>query len=163
MLESIASSEADLFNLALGNENKKISMNIETVNNGQSSSILEPELHLKQYPHIIFNNKIQVDMMKLDDLMIFYKSNSKNKSKNFNLINIDVQGYELEVFKGAENTLNNIDYIISEVNRDYIYKNCALVNELDDFLNNYGFERKETSWDGNTWGDAFYIKNKYEK
>jgi hypothetical protein len=31
-------------------------------------------------------------------------------------------------------------------------------DELDDFLNNYGLRRVETSWDGITWGDAFYAK-----
>ena len=35
-----------------------------------------------------------------------------------------------------------------------------MVNELDDFLKKYNFKRVETTWDGNTWGDAFYIKNK---
>ena len=47
---------------------------------------------------------------------------------------------------------------MTEVNRDEVYKNCARVEQLDEFLLTYGFERVETTWDGETWGDAFYIK-----
>ena len=78
---------------------------------------------------------------------------------DYNFINIDVQGYELEVFKGGKDTLNNIDYITTEVNRDEVYKDCAKIEELDTYLGDYGFQRVETTWDGGTWGDAFYIKN----
>jgi hypothetical protein len=94
--------------------------------------------------------------------MSAYHSKNENKNKKFNFINIDVQGYELEVFKGAKNYLNEINYIIAEVNKDYVYENCALVNEIDDFLSQFNFKRTETSWDGVTWGDAFYIKNHIE-
>jgi hypothetical protein len=76
----------------------------------------------------------------------------------YNFINIDVQGYELEVFKGGSEYLNSVDYIMTEVNRDEVYKGCPMVEELDEFLKPYGFERVETTWDGITWGDAFYVK-----
>ena len=89
-------------------------------------------------------------MEKLDDIDITFE--------HYNLINIDVQGYELNVFCGAKKVLEKIDYIISEVNRADLYKNCTKVEELDLFLKTYGFERVETSWVGNTWGDALYIK-----
>jgi len=81
-----------------------------------------------------------------------------DKETNYNFINIDVQGYELEVFKGGKKTLESIDYIMTEVNRDEVYKNCPRIEELDTYLSTYGFERVETTWDGGTWGDAFYIK-----
>jgi hypothetical protein len=74
------------------------------------------------------------------------------------MINIDVQGYELEVFKGAEKTLEHIDYIISEINRDDVYKNCAKINELQFFLSRFGFKLVEENWLGGIWGDGFFIK-----
>jgi FkbM family methyltransferase len=141
-----------LVNSALGNIIGEIEMNVETANQGQSSSILEPMVHLKQYPHITFNNKVTVPITKLDAFL-------EEKDK-FNMINIDVQGYELEVFKGGESFLHHIDYIMTEVNRDEVYKNCPRIEEIDSYLNFYGFKRVETTWDGGTWGDAFYIKNK---
>lgn len=156
VLEKNVGSKAMLVNKALGNENKKIMMNVETANQGMSSSILQPNIHLLQYPHIRFETQIEVDMVKLDD---FIESESIEIS-NYNLINIDVQGYELEVFRGGEKVLENIDYIITEVNRDIVYENNALIQDLDEFLSKFGFERLETTWDGITWGDAFYIKTK---
>jgi FkbM family methyltransferase len=135
---------------ALGNETKKVQMFVETANNSQSSSILEPVLHLKQYPHIKFESTEEVEMIRLDDFEF-------NK-QNFNFINIDVQGYELEAFKGSKEVLNNIDYIMCEINRDEVYKNCAKINELKDFLSPYGFVLVEETWDGGTWGDGFFIK-----
>lgn len=151
-LKNNVGDKAKLFNIALGNMVGEIEMNVETANQGQSSSILEPHIHLRQYPHITFNKKIKVNIDKLDSFL--------DEKDGYNFINIDVQGYELEVFKGAENFLNNIDYIMTEVNRDEVYVNCAKIEELDDYLKNYGFSRVETTWDGGTWGDAFYIKNK---
>jgi len=140
------------YKIALGNENKKIEMFVEEANMGQSSSILKPVLHLTQYPHIKFNTTEIVDMKRLDDVDI--------KINNFNFINIDVQGYELEVFKGSTETLKNIDYIMSEINRDEVYENCAKISELVEFLNPYGFELVEQDWAGHTWGDGLFIKIK---
>ncbi len=139
-------------NIALGNMTGEIEMNVESANSGMSSSILDPDVHLKQYPWITFNSKVKVKIDKLDEIM------KNHPEEQYNFICIDVQGYELEVFKGAINYLNNIDYIITEVNRDEVYKNCARVEQLDEFLKVYNFERVETNWVGGVWGDAFYVK-----
>ena len=71
---------------------------------------------------------------------------------------MDVQGYELEVLKGATESLKHIDYLMCEVNRAEVYEECCMIDELDSFLSNYNFKRVETTWDGITWGDAFYVK-----
>jgi FkbM family methyltransferase len=139
-----------IHNIALGNEEKEIKMYVESKNKGQSSSILKPSIHLKQYPHIVFDEEEIVSMNKLDNISF--------DREYFNMINIDVQGYELEVFKGGVNTLETVDYIMTEVNRAEVYENCPLIEELDDFLNKFNFTRVETTWDGVTWGDALYIK-----
>ena len=138
------------FNIALGNENKEVEMFVESVNKGMSSSVLEPDLHLKQYPKIKFDKKETVQMCILDDIVI-------DRSK-YNFINIDVQGYELEVFKGAVKTLKTIDYIYTEVNFQHLYKDCCLVEELDAFLKKFGFLRILTDSSNRTWGDALYKK-----
>ena len=135
-------------NKALGNYNGIAVLNLAS--NGQSSSLLEPALHKKQYPKITFKETIDVEIARLDDIL-------EDKEK-YNLISIDVQGYELEVFKGAVKTLEGIDYIISEVNRKELYEDCVQVDELDKFLWEFDFVRGETKWAGKSWGDAFYIK-----
>ena len=151
-LKNNIGDKAILFNTALGNIEGEIEMFIETANEGQSSSVLRPEYHLVKYPYISFTGKEKVKITKLDNF-IEYKD-------NFNFINIDVQGYELEVFKGSVNYLKSIDYITTEVNKAKLYEDCALIEDLDTFLSEHGFSRVETEWfyDHN-WGDAFYIKN----
>ena len=158
-LKEKLNGKAILINKALGNTEGKITMNVETANQGQSNSILKPALHLSQYPHIKFEDTVEVEITKLDTFMNVSNSYGfMSQVPKYNMINIDVQGYELEVFKGAEKTLNNIDYIFTEVNRDVVYYQCAFVDDLDNYLATFGFKRVETNWAGNTWGDAFYVK-----
>jgi len=140
----------ETYNMALGNETGTKDMFIETANQGMSCSLLEPGHHLIQYPGISFPKKEKVDIDKLDNI-------SFDRAK-FNMINIDVQGYELEVFKGATETLKTIDYIYTEVNFVEMYKNCCIIEELDAFLKDFGFERVLTDASPKTWGDALYIK-----
>ena len=132
---------------ALGNFDGEIQMYVST-NKAQSSSILEPLYHLTQYPNILFNTKEIVQIKKLDN--IYYNTD------RYNLLIIDAQGYELEILKGCSKNLNHIDYIITEVNREFLYKDCALIQDIDNFLQD--FKRVETKWCGRTWGNALYIK-----
>lgn len=140
-----------LINKAAGDENTTLDMFVETVNEGQSNSLLEPDVHLNQYPHIQFPQRETVEVIKLDDLDVF--------DDKYNFINMDVQGYELKVLQGAKEKLNHIDCIISEINRGELYKGCAKVWELEEFLKPYGFEMVESHWfqDG-LWGDGFFVK-----
>lgn len=136
--------------VALGNDNKKVLMNVSD-NEGQSSSVLNPKVHLTAHPEVSFIGTEEVEMKKLDD----YNYN------DYNMMVIDVQGYELEVFRGGVKTLENIDYIFCEVNRDEVYEGNAKIEEIDNFLLKQGFERVEVEWYySQVFGDAFYIRNK---
>jgi FkbM family methyltransferase len=151
LVENVGVS-AKTYKMALGSEEKEIDMFVESNNMGMSSSILKPKHHLIQYPHITFDKTEKVLMDRLDNIDFDRES--------FNFINIDVQGYELEVFKGAVETLEKIDYIISEINNTDLYENGAMIQDLCDFLGKFGFVLVEQNWVGQTWGDGFFIKNK---
>ena len=114
-----------------------------------SSSILEPKEHLNYHKHVTFEGFEEIVVKKFSDLNI----------QNIDYLNIDVQGYELEVLKGFD-TLDEIKYIKTEVNRKELYKDCVLVKDLDKYLKKYNFLRVETIWWAKTipWGDAFYLK-----
>jgi hypothetical protein len=71
---------------------------------------------------------------------------------------MDVQGFELEVLKGGKQTLDQVDYVYTEVNRDEVYEDNVYIEELDVFLSD--FSRVETEWTGETWGDALYIRKR---
>ena len=144
--------EVKLRNIALGNTTGTVEMYLE--DRGLSSSILEPAYHLEQYPQIEFNNKAEVEITRLDD--------EEFDRNDYNFINVDVQGYELEVLKGATKTLEHIDLVLSEVNKEELYKGCPRIEDIDSFLSDFGFQRIVEYWqqDGGTWGDALYLKNK---
>ena len=137
------------YNFALGNENKTIDIYTNINNNNMSSSILEPKDHLYFHKEVIFDGLEEIELKKFNTLRI----------DNVDYLNIDVQGFELEVLKGFDN-LDEIKYIKTEVNRKELYKNCVLINELDKFLKKFNFIRVKTVWWQLTvpWGDAFYIK-----
>tara|TARA_R100000008_G_C3542467_1_gene145582 strand:+ start:166 stop:822 length:657 start_codon:yes stop_codon:yes gene_type:complete len=146
-------------NVALGHRDEEKTMYVETANRGMSCSLLKPKMHLELYPHITFDSEVKVNQTFLDK----YVLENNIDLDMFNFINIDVQGYELEVFKGAMETLTEIDYIYTEVNTDEIYEDCTKIEQLDEFLGNlYNFERVETKFIGGkgagTWGDALYVK-----
>ena len=125
--------------------------------NGQSSSILKLGTHAKRYPHIVYNSSFTAETKLLSDFIYNYDI-------SYNFLNLDIQGAELKALKGMEGYLLNVDYIYTEVNSEYVYENCAIVTEIDDYLMRFGFIRAETAWyseDGRTshgWGDAFYIR-----
>jgi len=143
-------SNYQLFPIALGNKNMIHTIHLSDTNDGQSSSLLEPLLHKKVQPEIEFNNNTEIKVKKFSSLGL----------KDVNFLIMDVQGYELEVLKGFGNCINSVEYIFTEVNRDYLYEDNVLINELDEFLKKNGFIRIWTSWRtaDMPWGDAFYVK-----
>ncbi len=142
-------TDVNCYNVALGSCQAVLPLFVENSNEGQSNSLLKPKLHVQQYPSIMFTETVNVQVTTLD---------SYNFNNTHNFLNMDVQGYELEVLKGSTQTLQNVQCILSEVNRAELYQDCCFVDDLDNFLKEYNFERVETNWLGNTWGDAFYIK-----
>lgn len=125
-------------------------------NNKQSSSLKELDYHLIAHPNVSVSKTIEIDTITMVDAVKKYKININN----YDFINIDTQGSELEILKGFNNLLNNIMYIYSEINVKPLYKDIALIDELDKFLFSKGFKRVETSIHQDAgWGQALYIKN----
>lgn len=136
-------------------ENAVVSDCVESVvfhraDNGQSSSFLDFGTHMIQHPGTHYVSEFKATTQRLDSILEKY-------TIPFNFVNLDIQGTELRALKGMESYLSSIQYIYTEVNSDHVYKDCCLITELDDYLDQFGFKRVETSWCGR-WGDAFYVK-----
>lgn len=138
-----------LFNCACGEADYEAIMYTGSQNQGQSNSLLKMDKHLQIHPGITLPTTELVQVKRLDSLGLAHKG--------YQLLTLDVQGYEGHVIRGAEQTLKQINYIYSEINKKTVYENCTLVDELDLLL--HEFERVETgNWVGDAWTDAFYCR-----
>jgi FkbM family methyltransferase len=140
--------DAKALTFAAGDEEKMITLH-KSNNGSQSSSILELGTHLQQHPEVHYVEDIAVPMMRLETYSPHFEG--------CDFLNMDIQGAELLALKGLGDKIKNFKWAYLEVNRDYVYKNCPLVEEIDNYLSVFGFRRVETKWVGN-WGDALYIK-----
>lgn len=138
-----------LFNVACGDTEGEQVMYTGSQNQGQSNSLLQMDKHLRIHPGITLPTTELVTVKKLDSLGLAHKG--------YQLLVCDCQGFEGRVIKGATETLKQINYVYSEVNKDSVYRGCTLIDELDELLSD--FKRVATGeWVGNAWTDAFYIR-----
>ncbi len=140
-----------IYNFGLGSSHEFSSMYISN-NEGQSSSFFKPKVHLIEHPEVEFRKGEEIFEVKvLDELKI----------KKIDFLNIDTQGYEMNVLQGSVSLLErDVKYIILEINKKELYEGCPLVKDIDSFLKIYNFVRTDTHFwmDSHSWGDAFYIK-----
>ena len=80
-------------------------------------------------------NKGHIHMVALDDLDL----------KDVNLIKIDVEGYEMQVLKGAEKLIQTVDYIMIELNNN-TKKYGSSNAEVERHLLTAGFRELMSHW-----------------
>ena len=122
----------------------------------QCSSLLPLGRHLEYYPEIVETRTIDVRAWTLDDLI----AQLGIHPGRFNLLNIDIQGAELQALKGARRLLASIEAINVEVNFEELYDGCAQIEDIDQLLSEHGFRRVATSCPFHpSWGDSFYLRS----
>lgn len=136
----------------LDQDHRQVSFMI--TNNGQSSSVLEFGTHQADYPGIVETKRITLPSKTIKTL--YQEHNLDPKAYNF--YNLDIQGVELAALKGAEDLLNHVDYIYTEINIQEVYKGGTLLHDLDEYLQGRGFQRSQTKMTPYGWGDAFYTR-----
>jgi FkbM family methyltransferase len=153
--ENIADEHNIVVNAVVSDrDNESVVFNI--ANNGQSSSLLELGIHKHLFQDIAYVQSEIHTTRTLESIL----TQQKISPSELDFINLDIQGAELMALQGlGEKFLNTVPAIYTEINTDYVYKNCALVGEIDDFLETYGFHRFETQmWGDHPWGDALYLR-----
>jgi len=123
-------------------------------NDGMSSSLLWPKEHIWKHPGVGFGESIQVSTITLDTLI----KEQGIDIGDYNTIVMDIQGAELLALHGMTRTLPHMDVVYTEVNFISMYEGCGLVDEVDEFLSDYGFRRILTHSTGLGWGDALYCR-----
>lgn len=149
--------EQEYYNLCLSDVSDEI-VSFNIANNGQSSSILEFGKHAELYPHIKYTNKIEMKTTRFDE----FAKNKKIELALYDFVNLDIQGAELKALKGFGDIFSthpHIRAIYTEINTDEIYKDCAKVENIDEYLQQFGFQRVATRMEpGAGWGDALYLR-----
>lgn len=130
---------------------REVTFNI--TNNGQSSSILELGTHSKHHPHVTVIKTEKHITKNIIDIAIEYKLDFSK----YNFWNFDIQGAELRALKGAGELIKYAKVLYLEVNSEHLYKDCALIGEIDEYVAQYGFKRIAVNMTEYCWGDAIYL------
>jgi FkbM family methyltransferase len=99
------------------------------------------------YEHVA---EIEVPTTTLDKIV-------EDKSK-YNFLNMDVEGAELMVLRGATEVLKHMECIMLETQDKIRFEGSCTRQELVEFLDGYGFELKEYHDTGKEWGDCLFLK-----
>lgn len=128
-------------------------LSVFRASNDQSSSLLAPDLHLSVYPAISFLKDARIRTSRLDSIL--------PSTVRFDFINFDIQGAELRALRGLGDHLEQVRWAYLEVNIRRLYKDSAIVEEVDGFMLERGFIRIATRMAGaEGWGDALYVNTR---
>ena len=140
------------------------------------NSFLEIDTHSKVFQeqvHRKVNQALEKEVRKEEVKLISLDIYCKQKNiENINIVKIDVQGFEVEVLKGAEELIkeNRIDVFIIEITFDEIYGKGTSFYDIEKRLIPFGYKLwdishiyKDLNKNRTNWVDAIYIKkNLYE-
>ncbi|MCB9079356.1 MAG: FkbM family methyltransferase [Anaerolineaceae bacterium] len=125
-----------IFSTALGSQPGVLPLNVSKF--APASSFLQPTVEcLSEFPGTDVIRTIDVEINRLDD---FVRQPDLGFAPHNNyLLKIDVQGYEMEVVKGAVGIYDRISTIVCELNIAHIYENQRPFEELFTFLREFNF------------------------
>lgn len=132
-LEENVNNIPDVFleKCALGNKAEVIKMHVAS--NSDSSSFLPLTENIRNEFGQVQTDEVGIEVVRLDDYI-------RTKGiRTPDVIKIDVQGFELEVLKGATTILSHAKYLIIEVSFIELYEFQPLFSEVTAFLRDHGF------------------------
>mgnify|MGYP003392528267 CR=1 FL=1 len=162
-VEMNARKSAELIGRFRGDESQRVinaaawdksgeTIRIHNASNVQSSSLLAPHLHLQMHPEVSFDMGEEVVTTRLDEIL--------DTNTSYDFVNMDIQGAELRALAGMGLFLQQASWVYLEVNTEELYRDCALLPDVDKFLNQQGFIRIATKILPQAWGDAIYLNEK---
>src|SRR6185312_952684 len=141
------------FRLALSNKNGEQELYVSSGASIGSSSLLKPGTHLQDHPDVLFNEKIKVTTITLDEWA------EQNGIKSVDFLWMDLQGFELEVLKESKIIFRTVKVVHMEVSTKNTYEGVTLYPETKLWMENNGFyvdqEAIPKGWD---MGNVLFIR-----
>jgi len=122
-------------------------LTLHVASNGHSSSVYPMGLHTIRHPDVHTVGTLQTEGFRLDSLPFLP-----------DMLNLDIQGAELEALKGAVGLLGGVRWVYTEVSSEELYVGQSLVPELDRWLGERKFVQVAAEWTDRGWGDALYVR-----
>jgi FkbM family methyltransferase len=153
LLSSISGGR--LVRAAVGSAPGEVGLNC--TGNTKMSSVLRPQPGIEgSYPDgdYAVMQKLKVPVVRLDDVLA--------PDMRIGLLKIDVQGYEMEVLRGAPRTLQQAKALLVEVNYAPHYEGAVSFDDVHTFLRSAGFQLHGISAPYGDesrplWADAMYV------
>ncbi len=150
-----------LVRAAVGSASGEVELNC--TGNTKMSSVLRPQSGIEgSYPDGDYAvvQKLKVPVVRLDDILA--------PDTRIGLLKIDVQGYEMEVLRGAPCTLGQTQALLVEINYAPHYEGAVSFDEVHTFLRNAGFQLHGISAPYGDerrplWADAMYVAKAVRK
>ena len=147
-----------LFQMALGSEKKQTKINI--THRITSSSLLQ--INTSEFKDDYMSKQLVPEREQLIEVNTV--DSLVEEGQKVLVLKLDVQGYELEVLKGAKTTLKNTCLVMAEFQNHKLYEGAPMYYDLDKFLRENNFtlmqfipslseKQKQLEW------DAIYINN----
>lgn len=146
-----------LFQAAVGASAGELIINF--TGDSKMSSALKPKSEVSaayQAHDFEIKEKLTVSVVTLDETL--------PADAEIGLLKVDVQGFEMEVFRGAEQTLARSRAVLLEVNYVQHYEGGATFDVMFEFLRERGFRIHGISApygggpEGPLWADAMFVK-----
>jgi FkbM family methyltransferase len=122
-----------------------------------SGSIHKPVDQLKGWPHIVFDDSVEVETRTLDSFC------KEHDIRHINFIWMDTQGAEGRIFNGGEETLKNIDYVYTEYYNQNMYENQVYFEQLQELLSEFtliaNWKYVDYAYPECNGGDALFVRN----
>ena len=97
---------------------------------------------------------VEVPCFTVDTLMKEYNEDPAL----YNVLNMDIEGGELDALKGATELLKHINVIYSEIRFADLFENGTMCEDLEEFVFKLGFKKVFYKKWHETFGDAIYIR-----
>lgn len=134
-MNSKASKGIRYYPYALGEKNEK--KKLYNTKHPMCTSLYKPnEKLIRLYNNLdvsYLKSETEIETISLDNFI------DKHKIDEVDFIKIDVQGAELDIFKGGKNVLKNVLKIICEVEFVSMYENQPLFGDVNNFLTQHDF------------------------